>query len=84
MTDLVEVWLNMNGLTGHTPDLYALTVLQDLNLRDNRLTGLVPPSLTKLPSVRVVNLTTHAYQGPKPEFPKTVATDMWNGQNSFW
>ena len=39
--------------------------------------------MTKLPSLEVLNLTNNAFQGPKPEFPKTVVADILNGQNSF-
>lgn len=83
MTQLVQIWLNMNGFTGPIPDLSGLTVLEDFNVRDNSLTGPVPPSLTKLPLLKVVNLTNNELQGPTPSFPKTVSVDNLNGQNSF-
>lgn len=83
MTQLVQIWLNMNGFTGPIPDLSGLTDLQHLNLRDNSLTGPVPPSLTKLSSLGMVNLTNNDLQGPMPEFLSGVSTDLLTGQNSF-
>ncbi|KMT18076.1 hypothetical protein BVRB_2g032680 [Beta vulgaris subsp. vulgaris] len=83
MTQLVQIWLNMNAFTGPIPDLSGLADLVDLNLRDNSLTGPVPVSLTKLPLLKTVNLTNNALQGPTPEFPDSVAADMLPEQNSF-
>lgn len=83
MTQLVQIWLNMNAFTGPIPDLSKLTSLEDLNLRDNSLTGPVPVSLTKLSSLKTVNLTNNALQGPTPKFSNSVAADMLPGQNSF-
>ncbi|KAK9699824.1 hypothetical protein RND81_08G197800 [Saponaria officinalis] len=83
MTGLVQIWLNMNGFTGPIPDLSGLSGLYDLNLRDNSLTGLVPASLTKKSSLKTVNLTNNALQGPTPKFGASVAVDMLPDQNSF-
>ncbi|KAL2940087.1 Receptor protein kinase TMK1 [Bienertia sinuspersici] len=83
MTQLVQIWLNMNAFTGPIPDLSGLENLEDLNLRDNSLTGPVPVSLTKMSSLKTVNLTNNALQGPTPEFPASVDVDMLPDQNSF-
>ncbi|CAO2826011.1 unnamed protein product [Amaranthus hypochondriacus] len=84
MTSLVQIWLNMNDLTGPIPDLSKLTSLVDLNLRDNSLTGPVPVSLMKLPLLKKVSLTNNALQGPTPKFPDSVVVDkMLPDQNSF-
>ncbi|XP_021847754.1 receptor protein kinase TMK1 [Spinacia oleracea] len=83
MTQLVQVWLNMNAFTGPIPDLSKLPSLEELNLRDNSLTGPVPVSLTKLSSLKTVNLTNNVLQGPTPKFPDAVDADMLPGQNSF-
>ncbi|KAH9611165.1 hypothetical protein KSS87_016364, partial [Heliosperma pusillum] len=83
MTQLVQIFFNMNGFTGPIPDLSGLSGLQDLNLRDNRLTGPVPPSITKMLSLKVVNFTNNALQGPTPKFSSSVAVDMLPNLNSF-
>ncbi|XP_074286978.1 receptor protein kinase TMK1-like [Silene latifolia] len=83
MTQLVQIWFNMNGFTGPIPDLSGLSGLEYLNLRDNSLTGPVPPSLTKMLSLKVVNFTNNALQGPTPKFSSSVAVDMLPNLNSF-
>lgn len=82
MTSLTQVWLNMNKLTGPIPDLSQLGGLNDLNLRDNQFTGVIPASLVKLQSLITVNLTNNLLQGPTPKFdgPKV---DMIKDTNSF-
>ncbi|KAJ0450329.1 putative protein kinase RLK-Pelle-LRR-IX family [Helianthus annuus] len=82
MTQLTEVWLHGNQFSGPIPDLSGLSELQDLSLRDNSLTGVVPESLTGLQSLKVVNLTNNLLQGPTPSFGKSVAVDL-DGINSF-
>ncbi|CAO2826010.1 unnamed protein product [Amaranthus hypochondriacus] len=84
MISLVQIWLNMNDLTGPIPDLSKLTSLVDLNLRENSLTGPVPVSLMKLPLLKKVSLTNNALQGPTPKFPDSVIIDkMLLDQNNF-
>ncbi|KAJ8773624.1 hypothetical protein K2173_005870 [Erythroxylum novogranatense] len=83
MTGLTQVWLHGNFFAGPIPDLSGTTGLVDLNLRDNQLTGVVPPSLVKLPTLKVVNLTNNLLQGPTPSFPPGVDVDMKNASNSF-
>ncbi|KAK4745557.1 hypothetical protein SAY87_011869 [Trapa incisa] len=82
MTQLGEVWLNMNQFSGPIPNLSNLTNLWSLCLRDNQLTGTVPDSLLELPSLKIVNLTNNWLQGPTPAFNSSVSVDMSNG-NSF-
>ncbi|WOK93173.1 hypothetical protein Cni_G01866 [Canna indica] len=72
MTDLEELWLHSNDFSGPLPDFTNLTSLRDLQLRDNRLTGVVPKSLTQLPSLTKVTLTNNLLQGPVPVFPNSV------------
>ncbi|RZC68599.1 hypothetical protein C5167_031837 [Papaver somniferum] len=82
MTDLVQVWVNKNKFTGAIPDLSNCTNLYDLNLRDNQLTGVVPRSLTELPSLRKVALSNNKLMGEFPTF--KAGTDVTiKGQNSF-
>lgn len=82
MTSLKVAWLHSNSFSGSLPDLSALNSLEQLSLRDNKLTGIVPPSLTGLSSLKVLNLTNNRLQGPTPKFHKSVALDM-AGTNSF-
>ncbi|KAJ4973052.1 hypothetical protein NE237_006226 [Protea cynaroides] len=82
MTSLTEVWLHLNDFTGALPDVSGLKNLRSFSVRDNRLTGLVPPSLMSLPSLKIVNLTNNLFQGPTPNFSSSVAVDM-AGVNSF-
>ncbi|KAJ1437849.1 Serine/threonine-protein kinase, active site [Sesbania bispinosa] len=85
MTSLTQIWANGNSFMGPIPDLSHLDKLSDLNLRDNQLTGVVPPSLTGLPSLQVVNLTNNNLQGSPPKFRDGVAVDnnMDKGRNQF-
>lgn len=82
MTQLTDVWLHGNLLSGPLPDFSGLNELQNLSLRDNSLTGPVPQSLLGLQSLKVVNLTNNLLQGPTPSFDKSVAVDL-SGINSF-
>lgn len=85
MTSLKQIWAHGNAFTGPIPDLSKLNQLFDLGLRDNQLTGVVPPSLWDLPSLKVVNLTNNNFQGPIPKFRDGVAVDndLGRGRNQF-
>ncbi|OVA12989.1 Protein kinase domain [Macleaya cordata] len=72
MTQLSQVWLHKNMFTGPIPDLSNCTSLFDLQLRDNRLTGIVPPTLTSLPQLLNVSLANNKLQGPYPGFKNGV------------
>ncbi|CAJ1849988.1 unnamed protein product [Sphenostylis stenocarpa] len=82
MTHLSQVWLHKNLFTGPIPDLSNCTTLFDLQLRDNQLTGVVPPSLMSLSSLQNVSLDNNVLQGPVPSFGKGVKVTL-NGVNSF-
>nr|VDD35060.1 unnamed protein product [Brassica oleracea] len=83
MTSLVEVDLQANTFWGPIPDLSGLQSLRLFNVRENQLTGLVPPSFTGLKSLTVVNLTNNCFQGPTPLFDNSVAVDVIANTNSF-
>ncbi|KAK7305666.1 hypothetical protein VNO77_43575 [Canavalia gladiata] len=85
MTSLTQVWLHLNAFTGPLPDFSGLQSLQDLSLRDNSFTGIVPGSLVGLKSLKVVNLTHNLFQGPVPEFGNGVEVDLdlSDDSNSF-
>ncbi|KAK7308637.1 hypothetical protein VNO77_42256 [Canavalia gladiata] len=85
MTSLKQIWVHGNSFTGPIPDLSNHDQLFDVSLRDNHLTGVVPPSLTALPALTVVNLTNNYLQGSPPSFKKGVRVDddMERGNNRF-
>lgn len=72
MTQLRQVWLHNNQFTGPIPDLSKCESLFDLSLRDNQLTGVVPPSVIALPALLNVSLQNNKLQGPYPAFPSKV------------
>ncbi|KAK7379624.1 hypothetical protein VNO80_05088 [Phaseolus coccineus] len=82
MTRLSQVWLQKNLFIGSIPDLSNCTTLFDLQLRDNQLTGVVPPSLMSLASLQNVSLDNNVLQGPVPSFGKGVKVTL-GGRNSF-
>ncbi|KAG2409592.1 Receptor-like kinase [Vigna angularis] len=82
MTQLSQAWLHKNQFTGSIPDLSQCKGLFDLQLRDNRLTGVVPISLTTLSSLKNVSLDNNVLQGPVPAFGKGVKVTL-DGINSF-
>ncbi|KEH40666.1 putative protein kinase RLK-Pelle-LRR-IX family [Medicago truncatula] len=85
MTSLKQIWVHGNSFTGPIPDLSNHDQLFDVSLRDNQLTGVVPPSLTSLQSLTVVNLTNNYLQGSVPKFQNSVRVDndIDRGINSF-
>ncbi|WVZ12596.1 hypothetical protein V8G54_017126 [Vigna mungo] len=85
MTYLKQIWVHGNSFTGPIPDLSNQDQLYDVSLRDNQLTGVVPSSLTALPSLKVVNLTNNLLQGSPPLFKDGVKVDndLDKGINSF-
>ncbi|KAK2971419.1 hypothetical protein RJ640_025369 [Escallonia rubra] len=82
MSQLTQAWLHVNQFSGPVPDLSQCTALSDLQLRDNQLTGVVPPSLMSLPKLTNVSLQNNKLQGPVPSFPKGVQVSLGN-TNSF-
>ncbi|KAM7280498.1 hypothetical protein ACFE04_007632 [Oxalis oulophora] len=83
MTALNQAWLHRNDFTGPIPDLSQCTSLTDLQLRDNQLTGIVPQTLIKLPSLLNISLANNNLQGPQPVFPSNVQKVVVDGTNNF-
>jgi len=85
MVSLKQIWANGNSFTGPIPDLAHHDQLYDVNLRDNQLTGVVPPSLVALPSLKSVSLTNNLLQGSPPMFKNGVGVDnnMDRGRNQY-
>ncbi|XP_057965425.1 receptor-like kinase TMK4, partial [Malania oleifera] len=82
MSQLSQVWLHANAFSGPIPDLSKSTSLFDFQLRDNHITGIVPPSLTTLPKLVNVSLQNNNLQGPYPEFGKNAFVSL-GSTNSF-
>ncbi|KAL3634310.1 Receptor-like kinase tmk4 [Castilleja foliolosa] len=82
MTQLEQVWLHANMFSGGIPDLSRCTNLFDLQLRDNRLTGVVSPSLMTLPRLVNITLQNNKLQGPFPGFRSGVEVEIGT-TNSF-
>ncbi|KAI4364320.1 hypothetical protein MLD38_020428 [Melastoma candidum] len=82
MTQLQQVWLHMNKFSGPIPDLSSCHSLFDIQLRDNDLTGIVPSTLTSLPSLVSVNLDSNKLQGPMPDNPRNIKLILGDS-NSF-
>ncbi|CAL5354646.1 unnamed protein product [Camellia sinensis] len=83
MTQLKEVWLDLNSFSGPMPDFSRLMGLESFRVRDNRITGQVPASILDLPWLKVVSLTNNLLQGPTLKFNSSVTIDMETGSNSF-
>ncbi|XP_052205678.1 LOW QUALITY PROTEIN: receptor protein kinase TMK1-like [Diospyros lotus] len=84
MTICRKLRLDGNSFSGPLPNFSRLKSLQHLNVRDNFITGPVPPSLQKLRSLKTVNLSNNLLQGPTPYFdPASVAVDLLPDSNSF-
>lgn len=64
MTSTTKLWLHGNHFTGPLPDFSRLTNLEYLSLRNNQLTGIVPPSLFNLPKLKTASLANNFFQGP--------------------
>ncbi|CAN8270490.1 unnamed protein product [Cochlearia groenlandica] len=81
MTSLSQAWLQKNKFVGPIPDLSKSENLFDLQLRDNLLTGIIPPPLVSLASLKNISLDNNKLQGPLPLFGPDVKVSV--GKNSF-
>ncbi|KAL3517847.1 hypothetical protein ACH5RR_020436 [Cinchona calisaya] len=82
MSQVTQVWLHVNKFSGPIPDLSGSKSLSDLQLRDNQLTGVIPPSLSSLPKLSNLTLQNNNFQGPVPSFSKGVQVNLGD-TNSF-
>lgn len=76
MTQLAQVWLHQNQLSGPIPDLSKCTNIFDLQLRDNLLAGVVPSSVMNLPKLVNISLSNNNLQGPLPVFGPNVKVEL--------
>ncbi|MCL7046944.1 hypothetical protein MKW94_025722, partial [Papaver nudicaule] len=90
MTNLEQVWVNKNMFTSVIPNLSNCSKLHDLQLSDNRLTGIIPPNgnyltvpseLMSLPSLVNVSLANNKLMGEYPTF--SIETNVVVGGNDF-
>ncbi|PUZ44726.1 hypothetical protein GQ55_8G139700 [Panicum hallii var. hallii] len=80
LPSLKTLWLHSNKFTGPIPDFSPDSQLVDFNVRDNSLTGVVPPSLIGIASLQNVKLSNNHFQGPKPKFAaNNIDIDSGNG-----
>ncbi|XP_004247046.1 receptor-like kinase TMK4 [Solanum lycopersicum] len=78
MEQLTQAWIHVNKFEGPIPDLSLCTNLIDIQLRDNSLTGVVPPSLTSLPKLTNASLQNNIFLGPIPGFKPNVQATLGN------
>ncbi|KAJ8560732.1 hypothetical protein K7X08_022592 [Anisodus acutangulus] len=78
MEQVTQVWIHVNKFSGPIPDLSGCINLIDLQLRDNSLTGAIPPSLTNLPKLANVSLQNNIFLGPMPGFKPSVQVSLGN------
>ncbi|KAK9068709.1 hypothetical protein SSX86_012824 [Deinandra increscens subsp. villosa] len=83
MNQVNQVWLHVNSFTGVIPDLSNCTVLFDLQIRDNELTGLVPKTVMSLPKLANISLRNNKLQGQLPVFRSGVFAELGIKTNSF-
>ncbi|KAJ8558275.1 hypothetical protein K7X08_005041 [Anisodus acutangulus] len=78
MEQVTQVWIHVNKFSGPISDLSGCINLIDLQLRDNSLTGAIPPSLTNLPKLANVSLQNNIFLGPMPGFKPSVQVSLGN------
>ncbi|KAK6780286.1 hypothetical protein RDI58_022470 [Solanum bulbocastanum] len=86
MEQLTQAWIHVNKFEGPIPDLSLCTNLVDIQLRDNSLTGVIPPSLISLPKLTNASLQNNIFLGPIPGFKPNVQVTLGNTNhfcNSF-
>ena len=69
--NLTELVLSHNSLTGaiSSAHLEGLSKLVVLDLQNNLLNGIIPPSLFALPSLEMIQLSYNQFQGQLPDLP---------------
>ncbi|OVA01194.1 Protein kinase domain [Macleaya cordata] len=80
-SEIRNLWLNNQilGLSGQIDILRTMTKISQL--RDNRLTGVVPPSLTLLSQLVNISLASNKLQGPYPGFKNGTVVNLGTTNN---
>jgi Leucine-rich repeat (LRR) protein len=76
LNGLSLLMIDHNSFSGPIPDLSGISQLEAFTAGDNLLTGLVPASMTTMPSLRRVSLVNNLLQGPMPEFSHGVVVNV--------
>ena len=76
LTNLTELSLWGNDLTGSIPDLGRLSNLLELKLQENQLTGTIPATLGNLTALRELSLWGNQLTGPIPASLGSSANDL--------
>ncbi|KAM6589504.1 hypothetical protein CsatA_012109 [Cannabis sativa] len=66
LTELAELWLSDNSLTGNFPDMSNLINLKILHLENNQLTGPLPSYLGSLPGLEELYIQNNTFTGDIP------------------
>jgi len=74
ITNLKLLWIQSNKFTGPIPD-FSNSQLEVFNVRDNRLTGVLPASLFEIKTLLNASLTNNLFQGPMPNI-NNVSVDL--------
>ncbi|EXC16282.1 putative LRR receptor-like serine/threonine-protein kinase [Morus notabilis] len=67
LSDLTELWLDGNSLTGPIPDFTGCVDLRIIHLENNQLTGELPSSLTNLPNLKELYVQNNKLSGTVPK-----------------
>ena len=84
MTNMRELWLWGNRLSGTIPDLSGMTSLQKLKLGSNNLTGGIPASLGSMSNLKWLIINTNPLGGTIPDLSgMTSLTHLWVHTNGL-
>ena len=84
MTNMRELWLWGNRLSGTIPDLSGMTSLQKLKLSANNLTGGIPASLGSMSNLKWLIINSNPLGGAIPDLSgMTSLTHLWLHSNEL-
>lgn len=76
LVNMVSLYTGINGFTDHpVPDFLAsMTSLRELSMKQNSLTGTIPPNIGLLTDLQVLDLDFNKLNGTIPEVSRKLAT----------
>ena len=84
MTNMRELWLWGNRLSGTIPDLSGMTSLEKLKLASNKLTGGIPASLGSMSNLKWLIINSNPLKGTIPDLSSmTSLTHLWVHTNGL-